>query len=184
MVHPNQAAFTEGLTYVLQSWSALKLAVEQEWGGPDSVAKRDWMAETLVEYFGANAKKLDEFDVEDILVQIMSDEFHTDLEDGSAYAVSKHLVTMFNQCIHGDHSEVARLREKAASRTYQPAGQSANNDEDSDSNDEDDGSEDAEDDAEDEDAMDVEETSAPPEPQGPIIDEDGFELVTKGRRRR
>jgi hypothetical protein len=118
---------------------------------------------------------------------------------------------MFNQCIHGDHSEVARLREKAASRTYQPAGQSANNDEDSDSNDEDDGSEDAEDDAEDEvrfwkyacdiymcvqlfctaflfgfiqDAMDVEETSATPEPQGPIIDEDGFELVTKGRRRR
>jgi hypothetical protein len=68
------------------------------------------MAETLVEYFGASmyyvdllrllcwllliyrsptdAKKLDEFDVEDILVQIMSDEFHTDLEDGSAYAVS------------------------------------------------------------------------------------------------
>lgn len=110
MVHPNQAAFTEGLTYVLQSWSALKLAVEQEWGGPDSIAKRDWMAETLVEYFGAStycvdllrvlcwllliyrsstdAKKLDEFDVEDILVQIMSDEFHTDLEDGSAYAVS------------------------------------------------------------------------------------------------
>jgi hypothetical protein len=36
-----------------------------------------------------DAKRLDEFDVEDILVQIMSDEFHTDLEDGSAYAVSR-----------------------------------------------------------------------------------------------
>lgn len=34
------------------------------------------------------------------------------------------------------------------------------------------------------DAMDVEEPSAPQEPQGPVIDEDGFELVTKGRRRR
>lgn len=54
MVHPNQAAFTEGLTYVLRSWSALKLAVEQDWGGPDSEEKRDWMAETLVEYFGAS----------------------------------------------------------------------------------------------------------------------------------
>jgi pre-rRNA-processing protein TSR2 len=54
MVHPNQAAFTEGLNYVLRSWSALKLAVEQDWGGPDSEEKRDWMAETLVEYFGAS----------------------------------------------------------------------------------------------------------------------------------
>ncbi|CAO3680675.1 unnamed protein product [Umbelopsis ramanniana] len=178
MVHPNQAAFTEGLTYVLRSWSALKLAVEQDWGGPDSEEKRDWMAETLVEYFGANAKRLDEFDVEDILVQIMSDEFHTDLEDGSAYAVSKHLVSMFNQCIHGDYSEVVKLREKLASRSHQSAGQSANNDEDSE--DDDDDSEGGDED----DAMDVEEPSAPQEPQGPVIDEDGFELVTKGRRRR
>jgi pre-rRNA-processing protein TSR2 len=54
MAHPNQAAFTEGLNYVLRSWSALKLAVEQDWGGPDSAEKRDWMAETLVEYFGAS----------------------------------------------------------------------------------------------------------------------------------
>ncbi|GAB5587724.1 rRNA accumulation-related protein [Umbelopsis nana] len=179
MVHPNQAAFTEGLNYVLCSWSALKLAVDQEWGGPDSIEKREWMAETLVDYFGANAKKLDEFDVEDILIQIMSDEFHTDLEDGSAYAVSKHLVTMFNQCIHGDYSEVTKLREKVASRTQQPAGQAADNNEDSDSDDGDVGDE-----AEDEDAMDVEEPAAPPSPQGPIIDEDGFQLVTKGRRRR
>ncbi|KAI9287331.1 Pre-rRNA-processing protein TSR2-domain-containing protein [Umbelopsis sp. AD052] len=178
MVHPNQAAFTEGLHYVLRSWSALKLAVEQDWGGPDSEEKREWMAETLVEYFGANAKRLDEFDVEDILVQIMSDEFHTDLEDGSAYAVAKHLVSMFNQCIHGDFSEVAKLREKVASRSNQSAGQSANNDEDSE--DDDDDSEAGDED----DAMDVEEPSAPQEPQGPIIDEDGFELVTKGRRRR
>lgn len=54
MVHPNQAAFTEGLNYVLCSWSALKLAVDQEWGGPDSIEKREWMAETLVDYFGAS----------------------------------------------------------------------------------------------------------------------------------
>jgi pre-rRNA-processing protein TSR2 len=54
MVHPNQAAFAEGLGYILKSWTAMKLAVEQEWGGHDSIEKRDWMAETLVEYFGAS----------------------------------------------------------------------------------------------------------------------------------
>jgi pre-rRNA-processing protein TSR2 len=113
----------------------------------------------------------------------MSDEFHTDLEDGSAYAVSKHLISLFNQCIRGDHSEVAKLREKFASRSQQPAGQSANNGDDSDTDGDTDGDDD-DDDSGDDDAMDVEEPSAPQEPQGPVIDEDGFELVTKGRRRR
>lgn len=108
----------------------------------------------------------------------MSDEFHTDLEDGSAYAVSKHLISLFNKCIHGDHSEVTQLREKFSSRSQQPAGQSGNNEGDSDTDGDDDGSDG------DDDAMDVEEASTSQEPQGPIIDEDGFELVTKGRRRR
>jgi hypothetical protein len=45
---------------------------------------------------------------------------------------------MFNQCIHGDYSEVAKLREKVASRSHQSAGQSANNNEDSEGEDDDD----------------------------------------------
>jgi pre-rRNA-processing protein TSR2 len=44
---------------------------------------------------------------------------------------------MFNQCIHGDYSEVVKLREKLPSRSNQSAGQSANNDEDSEDDDDD-----------------------------------------------
>ena len=49
--HPNQIAFKEGVQYLFHSWTALKLAVDGEWGGHDSVAKRDWFVETIVDYF-------------------------------------------------------------------------------------------------------------------------------------
>lgn len=50
--HPNQVAFREGVEYLFHSWTALKLAVDGEWGGHDSAAKRDWFVDTIVDYFG------------------------------------------------------------------------------------------------------------------------------------
>jgi len=50
--HPNQVAFREGVQYLFHSWTALKLAVDGEWGGHDSAAKRDWFVDTIVDYFG------------------------------------------------------------------------------------------------------------------------------------
>ncbi|ORY98344.1 Pre-rRNA-processing protein TSR2-domain-containing protein, partial [Absidia repens] len=110
--HPNKVAFHEGVTYIFKTWTALKLAVEQDWGGVESAEKRDWMIELITDYFGKNGKKVDVDEIEDILNQIMSDEFHTLLEDDSAYLVAKHLVELFNQCINGNFSEVERLRQK------------------------------------------------------------------------
>lgn len=60
-----------------------------------------------------DGKKLDIDEVEDILSQIMTDEFNATLEDDSPYLVAKHLVLLFNQCINGNFEEVERLREKA-----------------------------------------------------------------------
>jgi pre-rRNA-processing protein TSR2 len=50
--HPNKVAFEEGVGYVIKSWTALKLAVEQDWGGVESGEKRDWMIGIVVDYFG------------------------------------------------------------------------------------------------------------------------------------
>lgn len=50
--HPNKVAFEEGVGYILKSWTALKLAVEQEWGGIESAEKRDWMIDVIVDVFG------------------------------------------------------------------------------------------------------------------------------------
>lgn len=55
--HPNKVAFEEGVGYILKSWTALKLAVEQDWGGVESAEKRDWMIDVIVDIFGKRKEK-------------------------------------------------------------------------------------------------------------------------------
>ncbi|KAI9244539.1 Pre-rRNA-processing protein TSR2-domain-containing protein [Sporodiniella umbellata] len=114
--HPNKLAFQEGVGYVLKSWTALKLAVEQDWGGIDSREKRDWMIEVIVDVFQKRGKSIDVEDIEDILSQIMVDEFEVVLEDDSPYHVAKHIFALYTQCIQGNLTEVERLREKFLSQ--------------------------------------------------------------------
>jgi len=55
--HPNQVAFRDGVDYLFHSWTALKLAVDGEWGGHDSTAKRDWFVDTVVDYFSESKNR-------------------------------------------------------------------------------------------------------------------------------
>ncbi|CAO3589193.1 unnamed protein product [Absidia cylindrospora] len=163
--HPNKLAFHEGVTYIFKTWTALKLAVEQDWGGVELAEKRDWMIELITDYFGKN-----------ILNQIMSDEFHTLLEDDSAYLVAKHLVELFNQCINGNFSEVERLRQKnqtQAATSSSCVQQGGEDDGDSDLEGDDINSNDMDDDD-----MDMDDSNSKQldeSPSGP--DEDGWETV-------
>ncbi|KAF9201192.1 hypothetical protein BGZ49_008569 [Haplosporangium sp. Z 27] len=189
--HPNQIAFREGVTYLFHSWMALKLAVDGEWGGQDSAEKRDWFIDTIVDYFGQHGKNVDTFDLEDILLQIMNDEFSILLEDQSEQHIAKVLEQLFLQCTHGKYDLVQSLKQdsqKISGAFKESKSQKADNGDDS-SDDEDD--EDDNDDKEREDGdMDVEmegESSSAParrEKPEPIIDDDGFETVVKKGRRR
>ncbi|RKP09341.1 Pre-rRNA-processing protein TSR2-domain-containing protein [Thamnocephalis sphaerospora] len=118
--HPNQIAFTEGVALTLKQWTALRLAITNDWGN-DGLGdeKRDWMCEVLVGYFGQRGKRVEPEDVEDILLQIMQDEFNTQLEDGSAFEIGKQLVKMFTEVTHGNHTAVHQLRASAEQRTLQ-----------------------------------------------------------------
>ncbi|KAI8364482.1 Pre-rRNA-processing protein TSR2-domain-containing protein [Choanephora cucurbitarum] len=166
--HPNKLAFEEGARYIFNNWTALRLAVEQDWGGVESPEKKEWFIDVVIDYFAKQGKKLDVDDIEAVLSQVMSDEFHTTLEDDSPYLVAKHLYELFNQCIHGNHTEVERLREKAKSQNAY-MGSSMGQGDDSDSGDEND--DDQEEGGDDE---PMEET-----PQEPLVDEDGWEIVRR-----
>ncbi|KAG0013983.1 hypothetical protein BGZ80_010736 [Entomortierella chlamydospora] len=189
--HPNQVAFREGVTYLFHSWMALKLAVDGEWGGQDSVEKRDWFIDTIVDYFGQHGKNVDTFDLEDILLQIMNDEFSILLEDQSEQHIAKILERLFLECTHGKYDLVQTLKQdsqKVSGAFKESKSQKAGDDDDSSDDDEDDdegeGGEGSGD-------MDVEmgessSSSAPArrEKPEPIIDDDGFETVVKKGRRR
>ncbi|KAI8059558.1 Pre-rRNA-processing protein TSR2-domain-containing protein [Gongronella butleri] len=179
--HPNKVAFQRGVKLVLYSWTALRLAVEQDWGGVDSAEKRDWMVDLVTDYFGQHGKKVDIEEIEDILTQIMNDEFHTLLEDDSGYLVAKHLVEMFNQCIHGNFSGVELLESKCANLPSLASVQQQSGDDDDEEIDEDhdgEGDNDKQDDTNND--MDMDEAGpSNPTPSGP--DADGWETVSRRR---
>jgi len=44
--------FIRGVSILFKTkWTALKLAVDMQWGGHDSEDKRDWLINVIVDYF-------------------------------------------------------------------------------------------------------------------------------------
>ena len=164
-IPPKAIAYFElGVSLYLWRWQALTLAVENEWGGPDSADKRDWLAGTLSDLFTTNpSKEVDQEDVEDIATQVLNDEFSVVLEDDSAYELSMQLTTCWRDCLAGDFSKIEVLREAFVSA--KPGAKSNVKEASSSSEDEEPESE----------RMDV-------DVQEPVIDDDGFELVQRKRK--
>ena len=50
----SSSKFEQGLTLIINTWQALTLAVQNQWGGPDSSDKRDWMCGAVADLFTGN----------------------------------------------------------------------------------------------------------------------------------
>jgi pre-rRNA-processing protein TSR2 len=188
----------------------LRVAVEQGWGGPSSREKRRWLASEIVDAFDdgngdeeeeeedeppsadavmdAHGKKKkrrkgstpDAEDVGLMLAQALEDEFDASFEDGSVEAVAADIVALW-----GAGEDVVREWERKADgvRGKKVDVQEVVDDEDEWEDDS------GEDEDEDEDAngapqlmpADAVQVQRPAKPK-PVIDDDGFTLVQKGRR--
>ncbi|KAF2680781.1 hypothetical protein K458DRAFT_421113 [Lentithecium fluviatile CBS 122367] len=93
----------------------LTVAVTNQWGGPDSSDKRDWLAGQISELF-ANDAKTDAEDVEVMLLQVLEDEFGVRLEDESEVAVAKDIMTIRKEVGEGNFATVERLQTKWEAR--------------------------------------------------------------------
>src|SRR6266511_679913 len=49
--------FFLGVKLIFYKWTALKLAVEHQWGGVDSEDKREWFIGEIIDYFEKSKKK-------------------------------------------------------------------------------------------------------------------------------
>ncbi|KAI0084167.1 Pre-rRNA-processing protein TSR2-domain-containing protein [Irpex rosettiformis] len=178
---PVSVLFARGVIARLATWPALRISVDQSWGGPDSSAKRTWLASVIVDAFEEEDPKPDATYVELTLLQVMEDEFDTVLEDGSAEIVATDIAKLWAEVQNGNDVLVKRLEEeadKAKGRKIEVEEAPADNsDWEDESGEESDGDED--------DApmlVEPETKSAKPEPE---IDEDGFTTVKgKGTRHR
>ncbi|KAI0010379.1 pre-rRNA-processing protein TSR2 [Xylariaceae sp. FL0662B] len=189
-----QSQFEQGVAISLHLWLSLTIAVQNNWGGPSSADKRDWLAGAIVDMFPSfvdlaaepsrQKKPLPEDppveDVEATLLQVMWDEFEADVDDDSELEVADRIMNVRAQCASGNFDGVEDLRR----RWLATKGKTVKVEE-TDGGDQDTDWESADDDEDDE---DVEMGDAPAlvavpkEKPPPEVDEDGFTTVTRRKR--
>lgn len=186
-----QSRFEQSVALSLGLWPALTLAVQNNWGGADSADKRDWFAGVIAEAFPSFATPtttsssttaaavVDEPDteyIEELLLQIMLDEFEVAVDDDSSFDVAAELIRLRGQCRAGNFEEVERLEARWTAAKGRKVVMEAGAEKDQDTE----GSESEGDDS-DEEMEDAPGPAEPRERREPEVDEDGFTKVTKKR---
>ncbi|KAF8217539.1 Pre-rRNA-processing protein TSR2-domain-containing protein, partial [Mycena galopus ATCC 62051] len=171
-------AFCRGIIVHLATWDTLCLAVQEGWGGPRASQKCTWLASAI--------SPPDDQYVEELLLQILADEFETDLEDGSAEVVAVDIVRLWDETRIERDELVIKFKTKAEGMRGKCTAAQAVPSHDPEEFEGEEGDED-----EDDDGMDVDEAEEAPqliEPQQheePEVDKDGFMLVKgKGKSHR
>jgi pre-rRNA-processing protein TSR2 len=182
--HPlaSSVLFARGVIARLAIWATLRIAVKENWGGPGASSKRTWLASIIVDAFEEQTPTPDDQYIEELLLQVMSDEFETVVEDGSAEAVAVDIVRLWDETRIGKGDLVVdyeELAEKVRGKMPDVQEQVVSDDDDDwdDEEDEDEGG-----DSEEAPRL-VERPDSKQVIKQPEIDEDGFTMV-KGKARR
>ncbi|KAN0140101.1 Pre-rRNA-processing protein TSR2 domain containing protein [Lactarius tabidus] len=179
--NPSLVLFARGVIARLELWPALRIAVEQGWGGPDSRAKRRWLASELVDAFDPEPQDAEYVAL--MFAQVLEDEFGASIEDGSVEAVAADVVGLWG----AGEDTVREWERKAEGARGKRVDVREVVDEGGDEEEEgweDEGDEDGDD--EDDEAPQLSGAASDPQQRPskaePVVDEDGFTLVQKGRR--
>lgn len=177
-----QAKFDLAITLVLDSWTALSIAVQNSWGGPDASEKRDWLAgqisDLMAEVPDADVEYLEEF-----LTAAINDNFDVHFDDGSQTEVAAQIIGLRKMTLRKDFTKVEEMYTKWQEKQAR-GGQKRIHAKEVEAKDEDtdwdtEGSE--EDDVAMEDAPEL--VRSPKEKTVPRVDDEGFtEVVGKKRR--
>ncbi|KAK1591062.1 hypothetical protein Q3G72_001570 [Acer saccharum] len=73
----------EGIKLILSRWNGLQMAVQNQWGGCDSLQKSYQLAADIVSWFSQSKGPLYVEDLETLLHERMLLSFNTEIEDGS-----------------------------------------------------------------------------------------------------
>jgi pre-rRNA-processing protein TSR2 len=106
-----QSKFDLGIWHSLFNWADLTVAVQNQWGGPDSSDKRDWLAGQISELF-ANEPSTDAEDVELMLLQVLEDEYGVRCEDETEVIVAREIMAIRKEIGEGNTETVDRLQRK------------------------------------------------------------------------
>lgn len=99
-----------GITLALNNWPSLTLAVQSNWGGPTSDDKRAWLCGAISEML-TDRPETDAEDVEDVLIQVMNDEFDAVIDDESAGNVAVQIMEFKEQTDAGQFGAIREMWE-------------------------------------------------------------------------
>ncbi|KAL6893598.1 hypothetical protein ACP4OV_007696 [Aristida adscensionis] len=170
------AALGEGMGLVFGRWTALQMAVENQWGGRDSRGKADQLGASILSWFCQTKGPHYYEDLVDMMYDSISESFNADFEDGSIEEVAEQLLIMHEECQQNNYSTIEKLRNAPAQRNaVSQSKQIAVDDSDS-SDDNDDASM-----VDDEAAAPMEMAVDKPKPSKPAPDADGWTVVPPRR---
>ncbi|KAH9907360.1 pre-rRNA-processing protein TSR2 [Xylariomycetidae sp. FL2044] len=202
-----QSQFEQGVAISLHLWLSLTIAVQNNWGGPESSGKRDWFAGAITEMFPSfvdlaataqqqqqaqnkktpKKKEEEEPSVEDVeatLLQVMWDEFEANVDDESELEVADRIMRVRAQCAAGNFELVEDLRRRWLATRGRQVDVRVTDGGDQETDWETDGDDDDDDDGDSD--VDMGEAPAlvavPKEKPPPEVDEDGFTKVTRKKR--
>ncbi|KDP23617.1 hypothetical protein JCGZ_23450 [Jatropha curcas] len=129
--------FEEGIFLVLSRWSALQLAVQNEWGGRGSGQLANQLGADVLSWFTQSKEPLYIDDLENILDEGLLS-LNTMIEDGSVEEVAEKLMIMHEECLEGNYNSIENLRQAGpVTGAHQHVRQAVDDDEDEDSDDDD-----------------------------------------------
>ncbi|KAJ2915965.1 hypothetical protein MD484_g4447, partial [Candolleomyces efflorescens] len=214
--------FARGVLARLSTWPALRVAIQESWGssGASGADKKSLLASEILDAFqspnssssssntnatsNSNSKSaaggtsttatppIDDIYIEDLLIQIMEDEFDVSIEDGSAESVSRDILRVYEEVYHTHSDLLVRKFEEAAERSGKGRVEVSVQRENPDDDEDEDGEEGEWEDDEDGDGEGEGDVQMDEVPQlvdrgrrreEPEVDEDGFTVV-KGRGKR
>ncbi|KAG8376732.1 hypothetical protein BUALT_Bualt09G0094400 [Buddleja alternifolia] len=122
------AQLREGINLVLYRWAALRMAIENEWGGRDSHLKSEQLGHLLFHRLTQSKEQVYMDDIEDMLDEFMLS-LNTEIGDGSDEEIAEKLMVMREECLEGNFDSIKKLKEtNAPSVSY--SRQPGSNDED------------------------------------------------------
>ncbi|KAL5782627.1 hypothetical protein ACOSP7_007656 [Xanthoceras sorbifolium] len=93
----------EGIRLVLSRWNGLQMAVQNQWGGRDSLHKSHQLAADILSWFSQLKGPLYVEDLETLLHERMLLSFNTEIEDGSIEEVAEQLMIMYEEYLQGNN---------------------------------------------------------------------------------
>ncbi|XP_073048979.1 uncharacterized protein [Primulina eburnea] len=104
------AQLQEGIGMLLSRLAALRMAVENEWGGHDSLQKSQQLGHDLFHRLTQSKEQVYIDDLEDMLDEFMLS-LNTEIGDGSIEEIAEKMMVMREECLEGNFNSIKKLKE-------------------------------------------------------------------------